>query len=795
MKHKSFALCAILISLTLSMFIVQGIAADSYSGSVGIVIESNTKTFSTYLSAGAMAVQPNTTISLDESDILIENEYVEGKSINLTGEYFYGGAYKYTIIVEDDTESNAGYVSVSALKNYATSFTTNSDCYIDKVDLYLASPNGQATIALYLATSNWNATGNRSAVGTVEEISIGTCVIAESNECNWYTVDLTDTFLDNSNTDNNTWFIVYKFSAGQDSRWYFVNDGNDDSQCYVEDIFEPGYNLYYNTQGGKYSVDFFTRVQFIEYTENNPPTEVPMLGATNNFYLDFVTPDGLLMGFVNKTAFESTTMEIPDITLIQKLYSDSPKNTIFNFSASLAYGTHTNVNKSGIAYPLVHQGYNFTSICEYFNYSYVMLDSLHSLPNATGHKTFENRLMNLYFSTPTKLKVQYTEWNDSLDGTMYIKVYNSLGALIGYNPVGYLEYSMDLIQMARNPSVNESIVMDMKFAAQYYSWHGSEEDEIEIILGGLTSPLLYTRILNMGEYGISDFMNYTTSHSQDKLYSNQGLITPNTETFENAINFTLNFESHNGFFDIYFIIYGLRLHPVLGLIGVLNLERFSNEIGFHNYLNESVADFSNCFVNFTQYIDPETFYPVFPTQYTMDFEFNSTYYYLDDSFMSLIDHISGTYNFTHTLTLNSINSFQTIEGVTFLRCRNTYEQPDGWAITARKANASDSDYFQTITYPATGGIVERTFTGYSYDFVLIEGPEEPEDPEDPEDPENPEDPEEPETPTLPTLGSLYDSLMNISPFTKMLVLFGIIWYFCFFKQGKSITEIWKPKKK
>lgn len=603
------------------MFIVQGIAAEIYSGSVGIVIESNTKTFSTSLGAGAMAVQPNTTISLDPFDISIENEYVEGKSINLFGEYFYDG-----------------------------------------------------------------------------------------------------------------------FAMGM-------------------------------------------------------PTEVPLLGGTNNFYLDFVTPDGFLMAFANKTAFESDNLEIPNITLFDKLYSDSPKNTIFNFSNTLQYGIYSTANKSGIAYPLEHAGHDFATFCQYFNYSQTTLGSLHSMPNSTGHKTFENRLMNLYFSTPSKLKVQYTEWNDAMAGTMYIKVYNSNGVLIGYNPLGYLEYSMDLIQMARNPSVNESIVMDIKFAAQYYT--GLRDTPLPIPLGGITSPLFYHRILNHDEYGVPDYQNFTTDFTFGVENSNQGLLDPNPLTFVKAINFTLEFESHNGFFDVYFLLYGKSVNPIYGLIGTITLERFTNVVGLHNYLNESTADFSNCFFNFTQYIEPETFYPTFPTQYTMDFEFNSTYYYLQGTFLSLID-ISGTYNFTHTLTLNSLSSFQTIEGVTFLRCRNTYKQPAGWEITASKANASDPDYFETVTYEATGGIAERTFTGYSYDFVLFEEPkepEEPEEPEDPEDPENPEEPEEPETPTLPTIGSLFDGLMNISPFTKMIVLFGIIWYLCFFKQGKSITEIWNPKKK
>ncbi|MHA2367089.1 MAG: hypothetical protein ACXAC7_24265, partial [Candidatus Hodarchaeales archaeon] len=121
-----------------------------------------------------------------------------------------------------------------------TSFIISTDCYIINASINVkrtAGPTGD--ILLY--SSFWNSglnrnepTGTSTTIGTITPTANG-----------WLNVDLTDTFLNTSNTDNNTWFLgVLRTSAGGSIQWRYTDDTiiNNNSYAYYSNAgwtYEP----------------------------------------------------------------------------------------------------------------------------------------------------------------------------------------------------------------------------------------------------------------------------------------------------------------------------------------------------------------------------------------------------------------------------------------------------------------------------------------------------------------------------------------------------------------------------
>lgn len=622
MKQKSFALCAILFSLTLSMFIVQGLAAQTYSGSVDIEIRSNTKTYSTSLGAGAMAVQSNTTIIPNSSTKETNNTYDAGHNLSMLYTYYQetGSSSTYSIVPTTTTYNN--FYLIFHTPDYFI-YTMNEFCVVSNV--FLNAPN---------KTSTYNAI-----------------------------------YDDITNQSTLNWSKTLSFApSGMNNVTY---------------------------QNGTYLVN----------------------GAVE--------------------------------------------------TGKLSFGYCT--NRTGI---------------------------MMSQPNSHGNLTYSNKIMNLYYDNARKLMVKYATLDDALAAnpnflsTTYIEVRGPTGNIIGYNPRGMIEFSKVVIQKLTTVSANLSTQLNMSIAGQ--------------INTGITGPMSSSSSLNgFHILGIFLYNSLVVPNSglvgslnmdNTQMIDPQGLITSNPITREGCVNFSIDLVNLNRL-DLYLGLIGPSYHGFyVGRRGYESIERFTNTMSVKNFGNSSNSQFQNFHGVYSVTIDTNRIIITRPTSTTADFAFNDTLAYLSPSVINTFA-ITGTYYFVHTLVLTSVNTLSQIDGITFLKCSNTYIQPSGWSINASILNSTSNDYFENVSYITQGSNVERKFIGYSYDFAKIEEPEEPEDPEDPEDPEKTEEPKEPETPTLPTIGSLFDGLMDISPFTKMLVLVGIIWYFCFFKQGKSITEIWNPKKK
>lgn len=159
--------------------------------------------------------------------------------VNMTIEDIY--APNKTLIIEDGPADDIS--DDLATKAYLTSFTTNGSCLLTNGSFEL-SISGSPIVHVYLFNSTWNSTMSRSEPDTGSEtiLTSGTPTIT-----GWHEFDLLDTFLNNSKTKNNTWFVgLYRSSPTGTARWRFKYTGTDNSEAYTYDgLYLIHLNEYY----------------------------------------------------------------------------------------------------------------------------------------------------------------------------------------------------------------------------------------------------------------------------------------------------------------------------------------------------------------------------------------------------------------------------------------------------------------------------------------------------------------------------------------------------------------------
>ncbi|MHA1253438.1 MAG: hypothetical protein ACTSRP_25915, partial [Candidatus Helarchaeota archaeon] len=145
--------------------------------------------------------------------------------INITIEKLF--APNHTLIIEDDPFDDSSDVAAT----HVTSFTVNSNCYLINASFNLYTIGAETPSAdIYLFNSTW--TGTRS-----EPVSASSQIIGSfSSPINgWNKIQLTKTLLNNSKTENNTWFIGLKQTVATATlKWRYVGDGTngDNSDAY-----------------------------------------------------------------------------------------------------------------------------------------------------------------------------------------------------------------------------------------------------------------------------------------------------------------------------------------------------------------------------------------------------------------------------------------------------------------------------------------------------------------------------------------------------------------------------------
>ncbi|MHA1820785.1 MAG: hypothetical protein ACTSU2_16760 [Promethearchaeota archaeon] len=130
------------------------------------------------------------------------------------------------------------------------SFTLNSNCYLKDATFYL-NVTGSATLVLYLYNATWNGT---SGLSVPEGLSSGVQLnssVSLSSGAGTYTINAGNYYLNNSKTENNTWFIGLVLDSGSPVYWQYEEDGPDNTTSYE---YNSGWQLV-KSSGGE-NVDF-----------------------------------------------------------------------------------------------------------------------------------------------------------------------------------------------------------------------------------------------------------------------------------------------------------------------------------------------------------------------------------------------------------------------------------------------------------------------------------------------------------------------------------------------------------
>ncbi|MFX1309513.1 MAG: hypothetical protein ACFE8C_07420 [Promethearchaeota archaeon] len=134
-------------------------------------------------------------------------------------------ALNKTLIIEDSIPHDSA--SSLAGSAYLTSFSILSNGYLANASFYLYV-EFNPTVGVYLYNSTWSVSNGRSEPNTDSEYEITTF----SPSTNWNQIDLKNTLLNNSKTENNTWFIGLYKTAGAPAdfvEWRYRSDSNGDN--------------------------------------------------------------------------------------------------------------------------------------------------------------------------------------------------------------------------------------------------------------------------------------------------------------------------------------------------------------------------------------------------------------------------------------------------------------------------------------------------------------------------------------------------------------------------------------
>lgn len=199
-----------------------------------------------------------------------------------------------TVIFEDGPDSNnQQFDDVSPV---ASSFKVKGNGYLEKVSTELYNPNSpdNVTVRFVLYNSTWNSTGVSIPYGFKNDYVADLGTINYSANLEWVTLTGLQEYLDNSKTENNTWFIglFTTIDSAYEGYWEFnwISQGNglDDTRSYRYQTFPSSKWILTELLGQK--VDYHLKID-LSPVENIPKPEniglrindIPVIGY-NNLY-------------------------------------------------------------------------------------------------------------------------------------------------------------------------------------------------------------------------------------------------------------------------------------------------------------------------------------------------------------------------------------------------------------------------------------------------------------------------------------------------------------------------------
>jgi hypothetical protein len=219
------------------------------------------------------------------------------------------------------------------------SFKVIGDCYLDNVSFYLRGLGGVANFSVYILNSSWSVVNNRNEpYGTVANPNL-LCFIKGVTTAGWYSND-TNYFLDNSKTDNNTWFVGLRQNeiSGVTGRWWYNQDGVhgdllDESLSYKYNV--GTWTLIIDTHWivDSASFDFITKVG-LTLNDNTPsPLDINLQVNNTNVQNNYNIEDAGNWTTTNK--FSSTTGFLKfNFTALWYTYSFKVNVTQVNYTKS-----------------------------------------------------------------------------------------------------------------------------------------------------------------------------------------------------------------------------------------------------------------------------------------------------------------------------------------------------------------------------------------------------------------------------------------------------------------------------
>ncbi len=154
-------------------------------------------------------------------------------------------SHNKTIVIEESAPGNGTEDTVNG--DLAASFTVEEDLYLENISVFLTtSKNKEATVEVGLYNSSWDPATNASipgALGTYKSIGNFTYVTPVGSALvSWIEIRNLHYYLNNSLTENYTWFISIIETGGPPSAhpsWH-----------YVDDIYNGDNSYSYHHQGG-----------------------------------------------------------------------------------------------------------------------------------------------------------------------------------------------------------------------------------------------------------------------------------------------------------------------------------------------------------------------------------------------------------------------------------------------------------------------------------------------------------------------------------------------------------------